>query len=220
MRPSPQGKPPASQPEGPQQPKEPKETRNKTPGRKNHRWTQEELEIIKRDYQGTTKSRLAIAERLGVTQFAVAGQIARLGLCQTSDRKRWTPEEDGRLAELVFTLSMTQVAKEMNRSINAVTIRAKRLKLSRRIRNDWYTLNEVTEILGKDHHWVRRRIDDGRLKATPHYDRVPQATGGSSWHINRKDLKAFLQAYPHELNGRNVDLVAIVDILAGLKPFH
>ena len=36
------------------------------------------------------------------------------------------------------------------------------------------------------------------------------------WHIAEKDLRAYIRRYPEELNGRNVDLIAIVEILAGI----
>ena len=39
------------------------------------------------------------------------------------------------------------------------------------------------------------------------------------WRIEQKNLTAVHTArHPHELNGRNVDLVHLVDILVGLEP--
>ena len=201
-----------------QPPENPKRTATKRV--RHHHWTQEERETVKREYQGTLKSRRELAAVLEVSEFAVAGQIARMGLCNASDRTKWTPEEDKLLIELVPQLSMDKIAKQMNRSINAVTTRSKRLKTSRRTKGNWHTLKEVTDILGKDRRWVLRRIEDGRLKATPHYWTTPNDAGNSYWRINRNDLKVFIQTYPHELNGRNVDLITVVDILAGLKPIH
>ena len=33
-----------------------------------------------------------------------------------------------------------------------------------------------------------------------------------------KNLRQFIRRYPHELNGRNVDLVHLFNILTGLEP--
>ena len=186
--------------------------------RTNHRWTEEEREVVRRDYRQTHKSRRELAAKLGVTEYAVAGQVSRMGLGKRTDRRPWTPEEDERLRELIPQKSATRIAKILHRSINAVTVRAKRLRESQRVRDGWYTKREVSEILGMDHKWVQRRIDAGRLKATWHHGRQPRQNGGGSWHIEEKDLKRFIRRYPHELNGRNVDLVQVVGILAGIMP--
>lgn len=188
-----------------------------------HKWTQEELEIVIRDYRGSHQSRREIADKLGVTEFAVAGQIAKLGIANSSDRRPWTPQEDLELAELTSQLSNTQIAKRMKRSVNSVTVRAKRLGCSRRIRDDWYTIGDAAGILGKDRKWVRCRVQDGRLKARHHHHQGrnrDNAPPRATWHISRKDLRTFLQTYPHELTARNVDLVAVVDILVGLKKLN
>ena len=62
--------------------------------RTNHRWTQEEREVVRREYRQTHKSRRELAAKLGVTEYAVAGQVSRMGLGKRTDRRPWTPEED------------------------------------------------------------------------------------------------------------------------------
>jgi len=107
----------------------------------------------------------------------------------------------------------------MHRSLNSVVVRMKRLHLSRRVRDGWYTKREVCEILGMDHKWVQRRIDSGALKAEPHDPEspLPKKNGGSCWHITEKDLAKFIVHHPQELNGRNVDLIIVVDLLVRPK---
>ena len=186
--------------------------------RTNHRWTEEEREIVRQEYRNTHKSRRELAAKLGVTEYAVAAQVSRMGLGKRTDRRPWTPEEDELLRELIPRKSVPGIARTMGRSVNAVTVRAKRIQASRRVRDGWYTKREVCEILGMTHKWVQRRIESGRLKATWHHERQPQQDGSGSWHIEEKDLKRFIRRYPEELNGRNVDLVQVVAILAGVMP--
>ena len=184
----------------------------------NHRWTDEEREIIRRDCQQTSASRRELANRLGVTEPQVAHQIATMGLGKRSDRRPWTPEENSRLLDLIQQKSTGQIAKSMKRTVNAVVVQAKRLNASRRNRTGWYTMREVCEILEMDHHWVSRRIENGSLQATRQNGETPEDDRGRMWRIEEKNLRQFIRHHPHELNGRNVDLVHLVDILIGLEP--
>lgn len=181
-----------------------------------HRWTQDEIDTVRREYAGTHESRNALAIQLGVTANSISYMVGKLGLATKNNYRRWTPEEDARLTELLETMTVESIARKMRRSLDSVTVRVQRLGLSRRDRYGWYTKTEVCAILGKDHKWVQRRIDDGSLKASWHHGRRPQPSGQAAWHIYQADLKRFLRTYPEELNGRNVDLVQVVEILAGL----
>jgi len=183
-----------------------------------HRWTDEEREIVRRDYTGTHQSKRDIAARLGVTQNAVAGQIMNIGLGNRSDRDRrkpWSEKEDEQLRELLGKYAPRTVAEKMVRSLNSVVVRGKRLGISRRCRDGWYTKKECCEILGMDHKWVQRRIDEGTLKATWHFGTKPSRRGLQEWHIEEVDLIDFIKRFPQELNGRNVDLIQIVGLLSG-----
>ena len=186
--------------------------------KKNHQWTDEEREIIRRDFRQTSASQRELANRLGVTNAQAAYQITRMGLRKRSDRRPWTPEENSLLLDLIEEKSTGQIAKSMKRTVNAVMVQAKRLNASRGNRTGWYTMREVCEILGMDHHWVGRRIENGSLQATRQNGRTPEDDRGRMWRIEQKDLRKFIRRHPHELNGRNVDLVHLVDILIGLEP--
>ena len=185
--------------------------------RKNHQWTDYERDIIRAEYKHTRVSRRALAEKLGVTDYGVAGQISNMGLGKTTDRRPWTPAEDEKLAKLIPRYGVGRIASEMHRSINSVTLRAKRLGLKRRDHVDWFTKRDVCEIIGHDHRWVQARIDSGALPATYHHDHRPQKDGSGSWHIEKKDLVHFIRRYPSELVGYNIDIVTIVELLAGIE---
>ena len=177
-----------------------------------HKWTDEEREIVRRDYKGTNASAQIIAEHLGVTRCAVKGQAVALGILRQKGPP-WTPKEVERLEELIHRYSVRTVAKMLHRSQNAVKVKATRLKLKLRLRDDWYTKSEVCEICGEDHHKVQRWIDSGALKASWHNGRRPSKKGMAMWHIEATDLKSFLTNYSGELLGRNVDIQQIVWLL-------
>jgi len=178
-----------------------------------HKWTEEELEIVRRDYDGTNLGAELIAARLGVTKWAVKGQIQKLGIAMQKSPP-WSEKELRKMAELIHKHSVGQIAKALHRSSNAVKIKATRLKLGLRTRDDWYTKAEVCEILGVDHRWVQARIDSGALVATWHNGRKPQQNGMSMWHIETKALRSFIIRHSEELMGRNVDIQQIVWIIA------
>jgi len=182
-----------------------------------HQWTDEEQEIVRRDYRGTNASAQAIADRLGngITIWAVKGAVQRMGIAKVH-RNGWTPGEDEQLAQLITRFAPATVARKMKRGVNSVVVRSKRLGLSRRVRDGWFTKREVCAILGVDHKWVQIRIDAGQLKASYHYGQRPSRIGMSAWHIEEQDLKEFIRRYPTDLTGRNVDLFAIVELLAGV----
>lgn len=182
----------------------------------NHKWTEAEKEIVRRDYKGTNASAQKIADQLGVTFCAVKGQAQKLGVMRRKSPP-WKAKEIKILKELVHHKSVGQIAKILHRSPNAVKVKAVRLKLNLRARDGWYTKAEVCEICGEDHNKVQKWIDCGALKATWHFDTEPSKQGMSCWHIEEKDLREFIILYSGELLGRNVDIQQIVWILTGVE---
>ena len=181
-------------------------------------WTEAEDERIRSGYRHCQESIAELATQLQRSEAAVRSRVQKLRITKSQGRKRWTPEEDARLAELAETRSMDRIAVQMGRSPNAVTVRANRLGILRSMRNGWYTMREAAAILGIDSHTLRTHINTGRLKAERHRLAAPgQDEKNLTWHIKEKDLKDFIRGNAHRLTGRNVDLVQIVEILAGLK---
>lgn len=178
----------------------------------NHKWTDEEKAIVRRDYKGTNASAQEIANHLGVTFNAVKGQAAKLGIMRQKCPP-WTHKELDCLEKLIHRHSVGTIARILHRSPNAVKVKATRLKLKLRLRDDWYTKLDVCEIVGEDHHKVQRWIDSGALKASWHNGRRPSSEGLAMWHIEAKDLKEFIIKYSGELLGRNVDIQQIVWLL-------
>ena len=139
-----------------------------------------------------------------------------MGIAKSDDRRPWTPQEKEKLAKLIPHFCPRVIAKMMHRSLNSVVVMGKRLNCNRRYREGWFTKREACEILGHDHKWVQRRIDSGALKASYHYDHRPSQKGMSAWHIEEADLVKYIRGYPQELVGCNIDIIMIVEILAGV----
>ncbi len=184
-----------------------------------HYWTDEERDIVRRDYRGTNDSARQIAAKLTyqigqrITIWAVKGQASKMGILVPKSPD-WTTLELTRLGNLIHERSVTEIAKILHRSPNAVKIKATRLKLCLRARDNWFTKCEVCEILGVDHKKVQSWIDRGALKARWHTDQKPQQNGMAMWHIMVSDLADFVLCHCEELTGRNVDLQQIVWLFA------
>jgi len=179
-----------------------------------HRWTDDEMEIVRQKYQGTNASAEAIARELGVTKYAVKGIVQRLGITRVKSPP-WTADEDERLIELLSKHPAGEVAKRMGRSTNAVVVRSKRLGYSRRSRDGWYTKKDMCCMLGVNHRWLQRYIDRGELKASWHYGTKPGQKGFAAWHIEQREVRKFIIRHCYDLVGRNVDLPDIVYVLTG-----
>jgi len=182
-------------------------------GRKvKHRWTDDEREIVRRDYRGTRQSAGEIAGRLGVTFLAVKGQVQNMGI-SFHRRHQWTATEEHYLTENITSLSINVLSKRLHMSPTQVVMKSKKMRLSRKPRDSWYTMRDVCEILGIDHHRVGGYIDCGALKASYHNGLRPGHDGSSMWHIDEADLRDFIIAHSFEFVGRNVDLFQIIQII-------
>lgn len=58
---------------------------------------------------------------------------------------------------------------------------------------EWYSTQEVGQVLGMTSQWVRRQIDAGRLNAR-YYD----GPGRRTYRIHRADLRDFMRRYGRE----------------------
>ena len=192
-----------------------------------HKWTPEEEDIVRQQYRGTHQSCQDIADYLNhagakppISQFAVQGRVTKLGIRQRENR-RWTEREMARLQEWTGQYPSVLIAQKLKRGVVSVTVKMKRMGLSRRAKTGWYTKKDVGEMLGVDHKKVQRWMDDGYLKAVPDQE-IPQKNGGGQWRIVENDLRTFLLRFPQELVGRNLDVCQVFDIIvpAGVNGYH
>jgi hypothetical protein len=180
-----------------------------------HRWTEIESEYVRVNYDGTGQSVQIMAGYLQMSFQQVKSHIQFLGIANHTGYARWDPKDDDIVRELVGKVSPNGIARRLRprRTARAVVVRIKRLGLSRRNRDGWYTKTETAQIFGVGHHRIQCFIDAGFLRASYHFDRKPSKLGMSMWHIEEDAIASFLKRHPEELNGRNVDLIQVVQIL-------
>lgn len=182
-----------------------------------HNWTVEERDFLRREYRYTIQSLKELAAKMGLTDSSIRQQLTRMGLLKLTGR--WTEAEEAFLVENYSRLSLLTISRKLHKSSNAVVGKAHRLRVTSRVRDGWFTMQEVSRILGVDQSWIRRRMSNGfQLEMGPHDPGRPPVKGSyAPWHISEEALRDFIRRYPEELTGHNVDFVMLVDILAGVK---
>jgi len=186
--------------------------------RKPHHWTEDEDLIIRREYRHDRASADRLAARFGVDYNSMHHRIRRLGITRSNRRVRWTAKMDDKLALLLPKHPIAKVARMLGLGIGPVARRAYLQGISRRNREGWYTKKDVCQVCGVDHLLVQAWIDSGSLKASWHNGERPSGSGGQAkWHIEASDLRDFIRRCPDDLQGRMVDMVQLVEVLAGIK---
>lgn len=180
-----------------------------------HNFTEEENELIRTTY-GKIYKAAALARRLNVSTSAIYKQARRLHVTHTI--WWWTPQEDERLRKLLATHNPKDTARIMKRTVESIESRMYYLGITKHNGHDWYNATQVAQGLGVTRKWIVKQIESGKLKATLFHPEKPTEHGW--WRILPADLKEWVQRYPGELQGRNIDIVWFVDLLVGIKYEH
>jgi len=179
--------------------------------RKEHHWTEEDIDLVKREYVPNKVIIRGLAERIGSTEGSIRARASRLGLTQPP--KTWTQEEDERLCDLISRFSRRKVARKLCRSERSIGSRLSALKQSSLVKEDWFNAIEVALILGVESRYVYRCIKLGMLKANDHFSSDKNRGHHIAYHIERSELIEFIRKYPSELQGIRPDMVAFIDLL-------
>lgn len=182
--------------------------------KQHHKYTEKDDEIIRIYYDHTHKSMEIIAGILNLSYYSIKGRVDRLGLLPS--RKLWSKDDDEGLIVLAEQYAVSTIAKMINRSQSSIMHRLHILRVSTKNRYGWYTQNDLLKCLGVYSPTVQGWINKGKLKASYHTDVKPSKQSGAMWHIDEKDLIAFMRKYPQELIGRKIDMIWLVDLLVGV----
>ncbi len=132
--------------------------------------------------------------RTGWPRHAFTIEAKRLGIVQS--RRFWTKEEDEVLAETVGRLSMTAVARKVQRPYESVVARVKVLHLSQRVRTG-FSRKDIAELLGVGTQTVQRWMDRGWL------GKVHETNNGN--RVSEANVRKFIREHHAEYDLRRVD---------------
>ena len=158
------------------------------------------------------------ADEIGEDRRMISQRAGALGLTKAHRRKEpgWTAAEDALMGRIRLNDPdhAARVFKEhgFNRSPTAITVRAKRLGLSRQ-RRDVLSATKAAAILGVDSKWVTARCIDGTLEAEKRGTSRLVQQGGDTWSIRPDALRAYIVANLEEIDIRKVEKFAFVALL-------
>lgn len=105
--------------------------------------------------------------------------------------RRWTDDEVALVEDLFDTRGAAYVAERLGRTLSAVRCKADQLGVSCKP-VDVFSMNELTTILGTDHHQLRRWLREGEIPST-----FTEGRGRyGEWRVREEDLVAWLRAKP------------------------
>jgi len=182
-----------------------------------HIWSKSDDNYVRENYAHSYASCVSIGNKLG--ELSPRSVEARAGFLRLTRDTRafWTDKDGKKLIDFAGKYPIAIIAKKMGRTEGSVSCKMKRLGLINRHRIDCYSLSDLVVVLGMGREKILNFIESGKLKAT---NNDPKERIGIRWHIEEKDLIKFIRKYPSVLQGRNVDMLWLVDILAGILPIN
>lgn len=169
-------------------------------------WTQEELEYLKEHW---TDPDCKLAEKIGRPVGSLRTKRRDLGLMGKPHARGidWSQEEIMTLRELWGEKTTPKIAKAMNRSVSAITNKAKRLGLGAyKDHSDYMPARQVSDLLGVDCHTV---TDYWIPKCGLKYKRIAPRGGRKFTCIRLDHLVRWLKQNPDLWDSRRVELLSL-----------
>ena len=179
-------------------------------------WRTEYDAYLSTHYFGGLNRRFQVLNRMvrltGLPRWYIKRQAARLGLTMKMDRRPWTQAEAGLVEHLVGRVSVATIAKRLRRPESSVVNKIKRLGTSRRVR-EGYTMRDLEQCLGEDHHKISVWIANGWLRDRLQGTNRHGGNGNDIHRIREKDVLHFIKNHPQEINLGKVDQVWFLDLV-------
>lgn len=185
-------------------------------GRLKYVWRPEYDAFLKAQYYGGLNRRFRVLNRLirmtGLPRWHIKRHAARLGLTMKTDRKPWTQAELTLLERLVGRVSTATIAKRLHRPESSVVNKLNRLGASRRVR-EGYTMRDLEQCLGEDHHKISAWIANGWLQDRLQGTQRHGGNGNDIHRIQERDILRFIKTHPQEINLGKVDQMWFLDLV-------
>ena len=179
-------------------------------------WRPEYDAHLKAHYFGGLNRRFQVLNRMvrltGLPRWYIKRQAARLGMTMKMDRRPWTQAELELVEHLVGRVSAATIAKRLRRPESSVVNKLKRLGTSRRVR-EGYTMRDLEQCLGEDHHKISIWIANGWLRDRLQGTNRHGGNGNDIHRIREKDVLHFIKNHPQEINLGKVDQVWFLDLV-------
>jgi hypothetical protein len=153
-----------------------------------------------------------LASQTGFPRWYIKRQARRLGLAMSQHRHPWTQEELDSLDRLLGKVSAATIAKRLKRTETSVVMKIKALGHSRRV-SDGYTMRDLEECLGEDHHKIQKWIGKSWLRDRLQGTRRHDGNGNDIHRFREKDILAFIKQHPQEICLGKLDQTWFLDLV-------
>ena len=176
-------------------------------------------QIFRTYMSGTGSGEIAdLADRLKLPRWKVTRHAIRHGWVQKQRKEpNWTEREIEILERWAHItperIQLRLKAAGFTRSACGIVLKRKRLRLLGNLRGQ--SARSLAECFGVDVHFVRRAIQEGRLKAKKRGTARTDKQGGDMWFIKDKDIREYILENVNEIDIRKVEKHWFVDIVAG-----
>jgi hypothetical protein len=186
-----------------------------------YNWLPQHDAYMRAHYHGGLHQRGRVIKELmrqtGFPRWYIKRHAQRLGLTMHADRRPWTPTELDALDKLIGKVSATTIAKRLKRTETSVVMKIKALGHSRRV-SEGYTIRDLEECLGEDHHKIQKWIAKGWLHDGFQDTQRHNGNGHDIHRINEKQILNFIKSHPQEINLGKVEQTWFLDfVLLGGK---
>jgi hypothetical protein len=180
-------------------------------------------EIVRQAYRAyrEQKSRTAIqaaAQQLGCPRWQINKRARSLGLARIKEQV-WSTAELAILERWAWcsdeVIARKLRAAEWVRTATAVHLKLKRLQLKAGI--DGYSLRQLCEAFGLDHHQIRQWIKAGWLRGSRRQTARTEQQGGDMWYFPHRAVQQFALAHPDEIDLCKVEKWWFLDLITDGK---
>jgi len=153
-----------------------------------------------------------MARQTGFPKWFIKRQARRLGLTVHHDRQLWTAHELETLERLLGKVSAGTIAKRLNRSETSVVMKIKALGHSRRV-SEGYTMRDLEDCLGEDHHKIQKWITNGWLRDRLQGTNRHNENGHDIHRFREDDILEFIKEHPMEVSLGKLDQCWFLDLV-------
>jgi hypothetical protein len=183
----------------------------KRPPNRKYYWTAEQDALLKERYNSQPRRIDELVRALPMyPRWAIKKRATVLGIARTKE-PNWTKKDKRFLAKWLPRRSIEWIARKLNRTVTAVALKAKRLKITKS--GAGYTACGLAFGLGVDDHKVTQWIQKGLLTAARRETRRRGGQNGDYWYIDPRDIREFIKNNPDEVSFRNADKRFLIKIL-------
>lgn len=189
--------------------------------RKKYFPTEDELALIRDNYDGTTVKTNKIMRLTGhkYPRWYIRRIACDMGLTRAKPVV-WSEAEIEYLHRahpkqgyVALRNGLMRINGGISRSRTAIRLKTKCIGINKR--SGGFTLRMVENLLGADHHkigrWMRMNLLTAKRKGTER----TAAQGGDMWHFEADALRDFVINNPDQIDIRRVEKHSFIDLLAG-----